>query len=460
MNVDEVPVIDFQLEVEKIASSFSGSQFENDLIDHGGAPCVPLITKLCEFILNKNQDAVIIAKELSEVSWQQLHTGHWKDVALAWRQLYSLACLLSVLIDRLHSPNKVTHSDKIDQIKLLDKALLMGGPHYADLIHKLVDVIHAELIVELEQNNNNNDSVKEKKGDNSEDKAVEHERQVGQKYKSDQLDEAEEPPKKRLRLLHAMALQSRIKPAPVIDAEHQIKRIKPPSLLTFKQQYMDLNEPVVIEDLIHHWRAVWRWKDVSYLRSISGYRTVPVEIGQHYIHTDWSQQLMTLNEFIDIYITAEKPPSNHEDAGKIGYVAQTELFEQIPKLKADFTIPEYTSMSEKDTLIVHAWYGPGGTISPLHQDPYHNLLAQPVGSKYIRLYAPNEPVYPHEGDKILFNTSQVDVEKPDYGNFPKFKEATYSETILRAGDVLYIPPKYWHYLRSLETSFSVSFWWE
>jgi hypothetical protein len=146
----------------------------------------------------------------------------------------------------------VTHSDKIDQIKLLDKALLMGGPHYADLIHKLVDVIHAELIVELEQNNNNNDSVKEKKGDNSEDKAVEHERQVGQKYKSDQLDEAEEPPKKRLRLLHAMAvrkiilnyfsrfnvslqLQSRIKPAPVIDAEHQIKRIKPPSLLTFKQ---------------------------------------------------------------------------------------------------------------------------------------------------------------------------------------------------------------------------------
>jgi lysine-specific demethylase 8 len=223
---------------------------------------------------------------------------------------------------------------------------------------------------------------------------------------------------------------------------------------------MDLNEPVVIEDLIHHWRAVWRWKDVSYLRSISGYRTVPVEIGQHYIHTDWSQHLMTLNEFIDIYITAEKPPSNHEDAGKIGYVAQTELFEQIPKLKADFTIPEYTSMSEKDTLIVHAWYGPGGTISPLHQDPYHNLLAQPVGSKYIRLYAPNEPVYPHEGDKILFNTSQVDVEKPDYGNFPKFKEATYSETILRAGDVLYIPPKYWHYLRSLETSFSVSFWWE
>jgi len=62
---------------------------------------VPLITHLCKFILDNNhKDAVVIAKELSEVSWQQLHTGHWKDVALAWRQLYSLSCLLSVFIDR------------------------------------------------------------------------------------------------------------------------------------------------------------------------------------------------------------------------------------------------------------------------------------------------------------------------------------------------------------------------
>ena len=82
----------------------------------------------------------------------------------------------------------------------------MGGPYYADQIHKLIDVIHAELIVELEQQNNNNNERKE--GINSEDKAVEHERQVGKKYTSDLLDESEEPPKKRLRLLHAMSVRN------------------------------------------------------------------------------------------------------------------------------------------------------------------------------------------------------------------------------------------------------------
>ena len=32
------------------------------------------------------------------------------------------------------------------------------------------------------------------------------------------------------------------------------------------------------------------------------------------------------------------------------------------------------------------------------------------------------------------------------------------ETVLAAGELLYIPRHAWHYVRSLETSFSTSFW--
>jgi lysine-specific demethylase 8 len=89
-----------------------------------------------------------------------------------------------------------------------------------------------------------------------------------------------------------------------------------------------------------------------------------------------------------------------------------------------------------------------------------HFFVKVVGRKYIRLYEPGECVYPYLGDKMLFNTSQVEVETPDYNKFPLFKNAKYSECILAAGETLYIPPKHWHYVRSLDISFSVSFWWE
>ena len=55
--------------------------------------------------------------------------------------------------------------------------------------------------------------------------------------------------------------------------------------------------------------------------------------------------------------------------------------------------------------------------------------------------------------------SQVDVENPDLAKFPKFAEAPWMECTLQEGEMLYMPPRFWHHVRSLSTSFSVSFWW-
>lgn len=195
-----------------------------------------------------------------------------------------------------------------------------------------------------------------------------------------------------------------------------------------------------------------RWS-VNYLRKIAGYRTVPIEIGSKYTDDAWSQSLTTMNQFIDDYILTPSATS--------GYLAQYQLFQQIPQLKKDILVPDYCYLGDCDDIQVNAWFGPRGTISPLHYDPDHNFLSQVVGSKYIRLYSEEvtSSLYPHEQD-LLFNTSQVDVENPDLKKFPLFSSAPYVETILEPGSMLYLPPRMWHYVRSLSTSFSVSFWWK
>jgi lysine-specific demethylase 8 len=57
------------------------------------------------------------------------------------------------------------------------------------------------------------------------------------------------------------------------------------------------------------------------------------------------------------------------------------------------------------------------------------------------------------------NTSQVDVEHIDEQRFPAFVHVPYRDVVLEPGDMLYMPPQWWHYVKSLSTSFSVSFWW-
>lgn len=54
---------------------------------------------------------------------------------------------------------------------------------------------------------------------------------------------------------------------------------------------------------------------------------------------------------------------------------------------------------------------------------------------------------------------KVDLDCLDEKEFPKVLDLEFMDCILDEGEMLYIPPKWWHYVRSLTISFSVSFWW-
>jgi hypothetical protein len=114
---------------------------------------------------------------------------------------------------------------------------------------------------------------------------------------------------------------------------------------------------------------------------------------------------------------------------------------------------------------IFAWFGPTGTYSPLHRDPWHNLLVQVVGVKRVRCYSPCStpalsPFDPSQHDGLRSNCSAI----PDHDSacpaaFPLFSSAPSLEADLQPGDGLFIPRLHWHAVRALTGSFSVNFWW-
>lgn len=356
---------------------------------------------------------------LLNLAWEKLNTGHWKNVPLHWRHAYTYLSLMKSLSEfgtTIDSPLSTTMGLK-NAIKSCDMGLLMGAPVMDNILTKVVSHLQKILQDHLKLNDN-----------------------IDQEEK-DELS------------------NKRIKVAPLKDKGlvNAIDRVCNPTIESFKSSFMDTGEPVILEKTIDYWPAFGdRQWSLEYIKSVAGFRTVPVEIGSKYTEDDWSQKLLTIEEFVDKYIMG--------DTKEIGYLAQHQLFDQIPELQRDISIPTYCSLtsddSEEEDVDINAWFGPKGTVSPLHFDPKHNLLAQVVGSKYIKLYAPDQTQFLYPASGLLSNTSQVYVENADSNQFPNFKHATCKECILEPGDVLYIPPKYWHYVRSLDVSFSVSFWWQ
>lgn len=309
---------------------------------------------------------------------------------------------------------------------------------------------------------------------------------------------------------------------PRVDASHM-------SADEFLSTYMTTSSPpspVILLNVISTWPALHKWSSMEYLKQKAAGRLVPVETyekkdaTQTYLTDTWEQQVMSFGDFVDKYVVnasddceagseaddddddgewedddADDEEEEEEEEVKVcaggeedsreeggekerGYLAQYQLFEQIPSLMCDITVPSFCSArtlqdaaappnsesTPPSSPLVSAWFGPKGTVSPLHNDPYHNLLAQVVGSKYLRLYRAEDThlVYPREGP--LCNNSHINLDtilrsKTESDMFPRFREAKFQHCVLRPGEVLYIPRHYWHYVRSLEMSFSTSFWW-
>lgn len=248
-----------------------------------------------------------------------------------------------------------------------------------------------------------------------------------------------------------------IEPIPHKHLQCDIPILHSPTLDEFRDNHFLTQRPALLRGIMDKWPALTKWRDLTYLLNAAGNRNVPIEIGNNYTTEDWSQQLMKIRDFLQRQF-GEISLGNQP---VLEYLAQHELFNHVPALKDDIICPPYCRLGEEaDKVDIKAWLGPQGTISPMHYDPKHNFLCQVFGTKKIILASPDdsEYLYPH-GD-IFSNTSQVNAENLDFREFPLTRNAKFYHLTLQEGECLYMPPKWWHYIRAESKSFSVSFWWQ
>ncbi|OIV99422.1 hypothetical protein TanjilG_17232 [Lupinus angustifolius] len=354
------------------------------------------------------------AEAAREMAWEQLHSGPWHSVLPVWRDAYSMACLH---VAKHHYGN----GELKEALRVLDMGIIMGGTLLVKDLHSAVDKVSEKA---------RNAKVCDGR---CEDLENSDHRLVGQEFNMTKV----------LQLLPVKSLTSKL----------VVKR----SALSLEQFLTDhylSSSPVIISDCMAHWPAKMKWNNIDYLLRVAGDRTVPVEVGKNYLCAEWKQELITFSEFL------QRIKSN--DYSPIGptYLAQHPLFDQISELRKDIFIPDYCFTGGGELRSLNAWFGPAGTVTPLHHDPHHNILAQVIGKKYIRLYSASlsEDLSPYP-DTMLSNSSQVDLDDIDERKFPKVADLEFVDCILEEGEMLYIPPKWWHYVRSLTPSCSVSFWW-
>ncbi len=233
-----------------------------------------------------------------------------------------------------------------------------------------------------------------------------------------------------------------------------IERRGPLSGEEFRDRYYASNRPVIIDGLLEDWTAVTEWTP-DYLKHAAGHSVVEVMTGRcadprYEINTHRHRTQMRFDAYIDM-VYSGKATNDY-------YMTANNLFFQNPDTQVLFKdlapLPRQYLKPTVDGRRCFLWFGPAGTVTPLHHDTMNILIAQVIGRKRFRLIAPEHWQYLYNNVGVF---SDVDCETPDLAKHPNFRHAGVADIILQPGEALFMPVGWWHHARALDVSMTITF---
>jgi hypothetical protein len=222
----------------------------------------------------------------------------------------------------------------------------------------------------------------------------------------------------------------------------------------FLERFYAPGRPVILRGLIDGWPALSKWTP-EYLRELVGSSEIECQGGRKAnarfeVEKDSHKRRMAFDRFIDeivatsgndLYLTA------YNSTGNAASLAP--LAADIGKI--------HTLLDDSGGQSGMIWIGPEGTFTPLHHDLTNNLIVQVVGRKRVVMASPAETPKLYNRLHVFSDVGNLTDPQLDRSAFPKAGDVRLLETVLEAGEALFVPIGWWHQVEALEFSVSMTF---
>jgi len=216
----------------------------------------------------------------------------------------------------------------------------------------------------------------------------------------------------------------------------------------FMQKYKKHETPLVMKNLTQEWRATQKWS-LEYFEGLAGDKEVKL-----YGTKSSRDKKMLYDEQITMPIKAyfELLRTGENDLRMFFF----EILKEIPSLKDDFAFPVIGLKFFKQLPTM--FFGGKGAKVQMHFDIdcADIFLCHFGGKKKVMLFSPQQTPLMYHVPYSFSSLYDVDYATPDYVKYPALRELKGYVTTLEHGDVLYIPPGWWHYIEYEEISFSMA----
>ena len=271
-------------------------------------------------------------------------------------------------------------------------------------------------------------------------------------------ESAQKPVVKRAR--DAVAVQR--KAADILNAlsklEHkspfskQVDVVRNLAAADFYREYFFKNRPVVLQGITSKWKAVGLWTP-EHFASRFGDCQVEVTTGresdpQHEYNLDQHKRQMPMRDYVRLVV--EGGETNDYYLVAQNYLLARPEFQELYDHITD--LDGYLNAADVQGR-VRVFFGPKGTITRLHHDAAPVLMAQIYGRKQVKLISPvHLSSVSSDGDWLC----SLDLDHLDYSRFPKMQNVDVLEVTLAPGELLFVPLGWWHWVKALDVSISVS----